>query len=209
MVDRRLSTIAAWMTKIGMLQERNRRYFLQDLPEGVDMVDFNTPEEPLCPRTHQLEEYQEVAHRVRQQAKNMSVMVNQVAKERANDSHRMLTSLVASRVRSAGGIPKRNNIIDLSTELSGQIYLFEMKSTTESNAHAQIRRAISQLYEYRYMYTMWSAKLVIVIEQPPPRDLQWIVDYVVADRKLLLAWDGDRTTLHYPDALREQLQFMA
>lgn len=76
--------------------------------------------------------------------------------------------------------------------MGDDLYFFEMKSTTDENAHSQIRRAISQLYEYRYLQQVPSAKLVVVIENPPPKEKKWIVDYVVNDRKLLIAWDGDQ-----------------
>lgn len=84
-----------------------------------------------------------------------------------------------------------------------------MKSTTAGNMHAQIRRAISQLYEYRFLQEMPSAKLVIVIQNPPPQDKKWIVDYVVHDRKMLIAWDGDRKTLNYPTDIGADLRFLA
>ena len=83
-----------------------------------------------------------------------------------------------------------------------------MKSTTDSNAHSQVRRAISQLYEYRYIQQMPSAKLVVVIENPPPTDKEWLVDYVVNDRELLIAWDGDNKNLYCPTQLKKELNFL-
>ena len=107
-----------------------------------------------------------------------------------------------------GRLPKNNKYVDFSAVIGGELYLFEMKSTSNANAHGQIRRAISQLYEYRYLQEAPSAKLVIVIENPPPREKRWIVNYVVNDRKLLIAWDGDRTTLKYPAELSPELRFL-
>jgi hypothetical protein len=121
----------------------------------------------------------------------------------------MLTDLVAGKVRRAGSIPKKNQYIDLSAIVREDLYLFEMKSTTDSNAHPQIRRAISQLYEYRYLQDAPTAKLVVVIENPPPREKKWMVDYVVKDRKLLIAWDGDRETLRFPAEIAADLDFLA
>ena len=66
-----------------------------------------------------------------------------------------------------------------------------MKSTTAANAHSQVRKAISQLYEYRYIQQAPNARLV-VIENPVPKNKRWLIDYVVDDRQLLIAWDGDR-----------------
>jgi hypothetical protein len=55
--------------------------------------------------------------------------------------------------------------------------------------------AVSQLYEYRYLQNKPPAKLVVVIENQPPVEKQWLLDYVVKDRKLLIAWDGDGKTV--------------
>jgi hypothetical protein len=145
--------------------------------------------------------------RVRE-AKGNQCLIDEAARERVEDAHRLLTNLVAARIRRAGSIPKNNKYVDLSAVIGSDLYLFEMKSTSDANAHGQIRRAISQLYEYRYLQEVPSAKLVIVIENPPPREKKWIVDYVVNDRKLLIAWDGDRTTLKYPAELRRELGFL-
>jgi hypothetical protein len=92
-----------------------------------------------------------------------------------------------SRKRRAGSTPRNNKYVDLSAVIGRDLYLFEMKSTSDTNAHGQTRRAISQLYEYKYLQEAPFAKLVIVIENPPPREKKWIVDHVVNDRKLLIA----------------------
>ena len=66
-----------------------------------------------------------------------------------------------------------------------------------------------QLYEYRYLRQIPSAKLALVMENPPPEQKRPLVDYVVKDRGLLIAWGGDRRTLHYPSELDQQLRFLA
>ena len=68
---------------------------------------------------------------------------------------------------------------------------------------------MSQLYEYRYLQQVPSAKLVLVIENPPPEDKKWLVDYVVKDRELLIAWDGDGKTLSYPAGIERELSFLS
>ena len=83
-----------------------------------------------------------------------------------------------------------------------------MKSTTAANTHSQVRKAISQLYEYRFIQHATDARPVVVIENPVPRDKRWLIDYVIDDRQLLIAWDGDRTNLHCPDRLRGELSFL-
>jgi len=160
-------------------------------------------------KKYALDEYKSVAGKVRDTKGYINVLIDDAARERAEDSHRMLIELVASKILRAGSIPKNNKYVDLSAVLSDNFYLFEMKSTTDKNVHAQIRRAISQLYEYRYLQEAPAAKLVIVIENPPPEQKKWIVDYVVKDRKLLIAWDGDRKTLRFPAEVGADLGFLA
>jgi|SRR5579872_1717640 len=210
MIPRRVSTVLSWLERIRMVRERHNRFSLRgELPAGVDIVHYENSDEPLFPKRYDLDEYTEVARKAREAKGYLNVLIDDAARERADAAHRMLTNLVAAKIRDAGSIPKNNRFIDLSAAISEDLYLFEMKSTTDGNMHSQIRRAISQLYEYRYLQQVPAAKLVIVIENPPPLEKKWIVDYVVNDRKLLIAWDGDRKTLKFPDETRADLRFLA
>jgi len=83
-----------------------------------------------------------------------------------------------------------------------------MKSTVATNVRAQVRRGMSQLYEYRYLQNVPDAQLVLVIEQPLNRELAWMSDYLVKDRGILLAWDGDRKHLHCSESQKEALHFL-
>jgi hypothetical protein len=210
MIPRRVSTVVSWLERIRMIREHNNRFALRgELPKGVDIVHYDAPDEPLFPKKYDLNEYNSVAGKAREAKGYLNVLINEAERERAEDAHRMLTELVASKIRKAGSIPKNNKYIDLSAAIDNDLYLFEMKSTTDGNVHGQIRRAISQLYEYRYLQEVPAAKLVIVIENPPPREKKWIVDYVVKDRRLLIAWDGDRKTLRFPPENGAELGFLA
>jgi hypothetical protein len=155
-----------------------------------------------------LGEYKSVARKVREAKGYLNVLIDDAARERADGAHQVLTELVASKIRRTGSIPKNNKYIDLSAAIRDDLYLFDMKSTTDANVHGQIRRAISQLYEYRYLQQLPAAKLVIVIENPPPREKKWIVDYVIKDRRMLIAWDGDRKTLKFPPENGAELEFL-
>jgi hypothetical protein len=165
--------------------------------------------EPILFEARDLREYQDVARRVRSAGDDIQMLVDAKSRERANESHEMLTRLVAAKIRATGAIPRRNALVDLAAEVEASDFLFEMKSTTDRNPRAQVRRAIAQLYEYRYLQKSPEAQLVVVIEHPLPAELNWMVDYVVRDRKLLIAWDGDGRTLHFPDSIRNQLRFLA
>ncbi len=114
---------------------------------------------------------------------------------------------MAEKLRQAGAVPKANRYTDLTARWEGEDYLFEMKSTTDENAHAQIRRGVSQLYEYRYIQQVEKAKLVLVVENPLPREVLWIEDYLVKDRGLLLVWDGQGKFSCSPSN-RAQLAFL-
>ncbi len=209
MIPRRVSTVVSWLGSIGMIQERDGRYFLSgELPAGVKIVEYEALEEPLLPKKYNLDEYNGVAGSVRRAKGMLTVMVDDATKERAEKAHKMLVEMVAKKIRRAGAIPRNNPIVDLAATVKGDDFLFEMKSTTDGNVHSQVRRAISQLYEYRYMQQIPLAKLVVVIENPPPDEKKWLVDYVVKDRELLIAWDGDGKTLHCPPEIRQDLPFL-
>ncbi len=207
-IARRVATIVNWLTVIGMLEKRNRTYVLRGMPPHVETIRYETPEEPLFPQKYDLKEYKQASIRAKKERRNITLLVNEAAQERANESHRMLTGLVAKKVRQAGGIPREHKFIDLATKLSNEVYIFEMKSATRTNFLTQVRKAIPQLYEYRYRQQIPRAKLVLVTECPPPKQLGWIIDYVVKDRGLLLAWDGDRRTLHCPPETGDELDFI-
>jgi len=208
MLDRRTSSIVSWLTAAGLVQEKNARLFLQTLPTGIPILHYEADEEPLSPPSYELREYEEVGRRAKQDPQTLKVLINAAAKERASESHRMLTNLVAARIRNAGAIPKRNRFVDLLAKVNDNTYLFEMKSTTERNFHAQVRQGISQLLEYRYVQNLLSPTLVLVTEQNPPRHLQWLADYLVDSVGILLAWDGDGRIAGCPPAARNQLAFL-
>ena len=83
-----------------------------------------------------------------------------------------------------------------------------MKSTTETNVHDQVRRGVSQLYEYRYIQQIERAKLVLVVENPLSSDSKWLVDYLINDRGILIAWDGDGRNFDCPKDIRKDLDFI-
>ncbi len=127
--------------------------------------------------------------------------------KRANKSQIALRNLVASKIRQAGAVPRRNRQVDLVARISQDIFIFKMKSI-ESNIPSQIRSGVSQLYEYRYLQGVPDANLVLVIEKPLSRGLLWLEDYLLHDRGILLVWDGDGDRLHCSDTISDKLQFL-
>lgn len=74
----------------------------------------------------------------------------------------------------------------------GLTFLFEMKSSDESIIVEQVRKAVSQLYEYRYRHYQdrkikENAVLVIVLQQLPDAQA-WLKDYLLFDRRIAVCW---------------------
>lgn len=207
MAERRVSSYLGWLVKLGIAKTNGKRWVLDHLPAAVPLVRYESDEEPIFPNRYDLKEYQEQAQRVANKQEAITCFVDEAKRERAANSHEMLIKLMAERLRKRGAVPKANRYIDLSARWEGGDYLFEMKSTTEDNPYAQIRRGLSQLYEYRYIQNVQEAKLVLVIENSLPKKLAWMENYLVKDRGVFLVWDGDGK-FYCSAEIRPQLEFL-
>lgn len=208
MVKRRVSSYLGWLVKLGLAKMNGKRWVLDHLPAAAPLVRYESDEEPIFPNRYTLREYQEQAERVASKQEAIAYYVDRAKRERATTSHETLVNLMAERLRQRGAIPKANRYVDLSARWAGADYLFEMKSTTEDNPHSQIRRGLSQLYEYRFIQNVEEAKLVLVIENPLPKQNQWMEDYLLNDRGVLLVWDGNGKFNCSPD-IRKELEFLS
>lgn len=92
--------------------------------------------------------------------------------------------------------------IDLWAKLpDGRVFIFEVKSGGD-NIFEQIRKGISQLYEYRYRYSkkfgeFKQAKLCLVLPSDPL--IEWIADYLCRDRIINLcvhSLDSEEPAFH-------------
>lgn len=208
MMPRRASTVIAWLQAAGIAKMTKGKCVLQPLPKELPFIAFAADEEPLLPSSFCLSEYVDVAHKAKQNARTIVHLVDELKQERANRMHQVLTNLVASCIRDAGAIPRCNNLIDLAATINDTPFIFEVKSTNKKNTRSQVRRGVSQLYEYRYLQSAPKAQLVLVIENPLAKNMSWITDYLLHDRQILLAWDGDKKHLHCPTSLRPRLDFL-
>ncbi len=127
--------------------------------------------------------------------------------DRARVSHRRLVNITSERIRKHGAIPKSNSFIDLAVSFNKD-FIFEMKSTTETNIRSQVRKGISQLYEYRYLEDSKDATLVLVLENPLQNADLWMHDYLETDRNVLLVWDGNNRLFGSDRAVKE-LSFLS
>jgi len=208
MVEHRTLTVISWLRAARLITEQDQRYFFGALPMATPVLNYNSVAEPLLPRRFNLEEYEIVAGRAHSAQRSITYEIDRGKLDRANSMHETLTNLVAEKIRQAGGIPKRNPLIDLATQIGRERFIFEIKTTPTSTVRAQVRKGISQLYEYRYLQHMPDAKLVLVTEQALPSTLRWMGDYLIKDRGILLVWDGDSRTLRCSDDVRQALGFL-
>lgn len=114
--------------------------------------------------------------------------------ERANYQHYVLEKILAALCRRHNMTAQTNRHIDLVATLGPTSILFEMKSCTEAGVRAQLRRAVSQLLEYRYLYQAKlgsEVRLCAVVERRPRKSAEWLLGYLT-HLGIGLIWKNDR-----------------
>ena len=97
-----------------------------------------------------------------------AIVIDEVARERASASHQTLERLLAQAATVRGYAPKFNANIDMFFDTSEGTVLAEIKSCNQTNLHSQVRRGVSQLLEYRYVYCAeWTAPVSLLLAQLP------------------------------------------
>jgi len=208
MIPRRISTIVAWPRALGFLRQTDdgRLQIQNNLSADLPVFEIQDDDQPLLPVSGDLAEYQEIEQRTLRAQQEVAYFKDQAKLERATNAHIALVNLVSQRIRQNGGIPKSNQLIDLAVRLD-QDYIFEMKSTNDDNARSQVRKGMSQLYEYRYLQNKPGAKLILVVEKPLGASHSWMLDYMESDREINLVWDGNEE-LYGSERARNELGFL-
>jgi len=113
--------------------------------------------------------------------------------ERANAIHWKLVDGKSTFVSTLGATPHDNAHIDLFAEKDDELIIYEMKSINDdaSNLLSQVRKAVAQLYEYRFIYGKPSANLCIVTNHGISRSNKWLLDYLEKDRLIAYEWTDD------------------
>ena len=113
--------------------------------------------------------------------------------ERANAIHWKLVDGKSLFVSALGATPHDNVHIDLFAEKGKDLIIYEMKSVNDesTNLLAQVRKAVSQLYEYRFIYAKPNARLCIVTNQGISKANKWLLDYLETDRTIAYEWTDD------------------
>lgn len=122
--------------------------------------------------------------------------ITRIKRQKRNLAHKELVDKMASWLCDLGAKPQENEHIDLFAEIPGDgSFIFEMKSGGESLLE-QIRKGLSQLYEYRYRYRDQEAikdsrvSLCLVLSDNPT-NYSWMADYLCTDRKINICWFED------------------
>lgn len=166
--DRRENTIRSWLLSAGLIGMDEGGLFVKRFI-GTVALERPSPgvrEAPLYPQVPQLVSYD----------------VDQQKLERANLVHQKLVDAVSGRLFQLGQVPQQNGLIDLFVMgLSGSV-LFEMKSIHQQNCVSQMRKAVAQLYEYRYLQQMPDAALCITTNYLADWPSAEYCDYLIRDR---------------------------
>ena len=192
--QRGLPDAEAWRRKFAKLQEQE--LLRVESPPIIrveeDLADTSTE----APRVFELKPL--VATKVprTQPQKGESVgdpyTISQTARakmERANVVHRGTLQVLRTHLEIRKRAVSEDKLIDAYAVLDSGPAIFEVKSITESNERDQIRHAVSQLYEYRFLHSMADASLWIVFSQA--LSSQWYVDYLAGCLGFRVVWIDD------------------
>lgn len=120
-------------------------------------------------------------------------MNDPIALERANYQHYLLERLIKDLCSERDAVCQFNRHIDLLARFGSTTVVFEMKSCRDFSIRAQVRRAVSQLLEYRYLYRSklgGDVRLCAVIERRPRKTAEWLEGYLDS-LKIGLIWKND------------------
>lgn len=102
--------------------------------------------------------------------------VSRAKLEKATTEHQRALSVLERCLSNEGLTLSNSKLIDLLGEGDGWIGIFEVKSITPDNERDQVRHAVSQLFEYRFLHQLPSADLFVVFSGEPFSG--WLVDYL-------------------------------
>lgn len=200
--NRRISTIIRWLEDLGIIIETKQgiNAIWQPTHDGF-VEEIIEPEDDTIsePYTLVLKKLDEDWDGTITTGKNGSLIyeVSAEAREKAINNHQQLIKNMAKLLIAKDLIPKSNKNIDLYVNDSKE-HIFEMKSCSSNNITRQIRRGISQLYEYRYQYKKPDAVLWLVLQTRPFGSNEWYIDYLTDDRKINVCWSNTKNSFECP-----------
>ena len=141
--------------------------------------------------------------RVNRRVEQVDPEITRIKRQRRNLAHRELVDKMADWLRTLNASPKENEHIDLCAHIPNDgFFIFEMKSGGE-NLLEQIRKGISQLYEYRYRYRdlIHDEEVTLCLVLPEnPNSIPWVTDYLCVDRGISICWFDSQGPLKWPQS---------
>jgi hypothetical protein len=121
--------------------------------------------------------------------------IDVVGRERSNFQHWQLEKSIVDLCLANKYQPLTNRHIDLLCNVGTVSVIFEVKACPLHDIAGPIRRAVVELFEYRYLYRdalMSTVKLCIVSDRRPRSGYEWTIGYLES-LSIGLIWrnDGD------------------
>lgn len=207
---RRVATIRSWLASMQLVTPNGYpvRLLKQNdpierlAPEEANSNSSIIPKYPLVPFNGQRLPPQHIPSKV------IQYDVDRAKLERATAIHERMVAEVAKKAKEARFASRRNKFIDLFSFRKKNSVLFEFKTNSQRNCGTQVRRAVSQLYEYQWRQRLDSSKLVVVLQNEPIQDNFWIVDYLVRSRTILPIWRVGSDAYDGPKASARALRWL-
>lgn len=132
----------------------------------------------------------QLADRTRKEARTQpQIVMSSYSKdklEHANLTHSSLLVSLTSFLSSHGHKVEANQHVDAFVRLRSGPAIFELKSLTDGNEMSQLRKGVSQLYEYRFRHSLSDASLWLVFSRK--LSAEWMLDYLELDRDIRVIW---------------------
>jgi hypothetical protein len=187
---RRASTVTAYLLEAGLAKLQAGKYvpgklasgsLIEHEPDGKGLFGRPVPDDPVTGEPL----VTKPAYKVE---------VDAAKTERANLIHHKLVVAKAAFLRARKMPANQNSSVDLYSRRNGETVLYEMKSLSGANFIPQVRKAVSQLYEYRFTFGVGTARLCVVTNRYPADRSRWYLDYLEGDRGIAYVWTDDFST---------------
>jgi hypothetical protein len=201
--DRRFTTAMNYLRDAGLIDQRGTGFVVKKFVGAVAKETTET-KEGIGGKSIQ-RDFKEVTG---SDGENQTIKfeVDAQKKERANHVHWNLVTGKSTFLVERGFNALENEHVDLFTAYKDEVVLYEMKSINESNLGLQVRRAVGQLYEYRYIFGVPKAILCIVTNSGISKENRWIADYLAKDRLIAYEWSDDYRTFECSEESKNLLE---
>lgn len=137
--------------------------------------------------------------------------ITKIKRQRRNLAHKELIDKMDSLLRRLGAEPKENDHVDLYAKIPNDgSFIFEMKSGGDSLLE-QIRKGLSQLYEYRFRYKSMihdeNVSLCLVLPSSP-NNIPWMTEYLCIDREINICWFDKNGEIGWPPECAKQMSVL-